>query len=383
MFQSFNLIPTLTVAENVELPLALNDVAPAEVRRRSRELLAELGPRSAAPTDFPRTFPAASNNASRSRAPSIHEPKLVVGRRADGQPRYGNGAPCARALAAHVRRAQRDADRRDAQRRAGRASGPRRDDSRGAHRGLRLVTGLLRRASLRFYLRHPWQLVLAIAGISLGVAVYVGVSLANDSAARAFDVAAGDVRGTITHRLLPLDGALDERCTASSCSATVRCRRRPSSRARSGIAGRPGLRFPLLGIDPLLGERALRMAQVAPAGGTDIVRLVIEPGTVLLPEGLAGELGIASGGFDDGDDRAARGLVRVLGLIRFSQQRRSSRTADRGRHRDGAGTACDARPHRPNRPLADGGSSASARCHCTRRRRARGGGRRRQPPSAS
>ena len=44
-----------------------------------------------------------------------------------------------------------------------------RDDSRGAHRGLRLVTGLLRRASLRFYLRHPWQLVLAIAGISLGV----------------------------------------------------------------------------------------------------------------------------------------------------------------------------------------------------------------------
>ena len=39
VFQSFNLIPTLTVAENVELPLALNDVATADVRRRSRELL--------------------------------------------------------------------------------------------------------------------------------------------------------------------------------------------------------------------------------------------------------------------------------------------------------------------------------------------------------
>ena len=57
------------------------------------------------------------------------------------------------------------------------------------------MTGLLRRASLRFYLRHPWQLGLAIAGISLGVGVYVGVSLANDSAARAFDVAATEVRG--------------------------------------------------------------------------------------------------------------------------------------------------------------------------------------------
>ena len=58
------------------------------------------------------------------------------------------------------------------------------------HRGHGIVTRLLRRASLRFYLRHPWQLALAIAGISLGVGVYVGVSLANDSAARAFDVAA-------------------------------------------------------------------------------------------------------------------------------------------------------------------------------------------------
>ncbi|RPI61337.1 MAG: hypothetical protein EHM50_05830, partial [Lysobacterales bacterium] len=72
------------------------------------------------------------------------------------------------------------------------------------------MTRLLRRASLRFYLRHPWQLGLAIAGISLGVGVYVGVSLANDSAARAFDVAAASVRSSVTHRLLPLDGAIDE-----------------------------------------------------------------------------------------------------------------------------------------------------------------------------
>ena len=32
---------------------------------------------------------------------------------------------------------------------------------------------LLYRASWRFYLRHPWQLGLAILGIGLGVAVYV------------------------------------------------------------------------------------------------------------------------------------------------------------------------------------------------------------------
>src|SRR5688572_31423876 len=43
VFQSFNLIPTLTVGENVELPLELNDVAPDRVRRLSLDLLAELG----------------------------------------------------------------------------------------------------------------------------------------------------------------------------------------------------------------------------------------------------------------------------------------------------------------------------------------------------
>ena len=79
------------------------------------------------------------------------------------------------------------------------------------------MTGLLRRASLRFYLRHPWQLGLAIAGISLGVGVYVGVSLANDSAARAFDVAAAD------------GARLDH---ASAAAARRRSRRALVSRAR-------------------------------------------------------------------------------------------------------------------------------------------------------
>ncbi len=177
------------------------------------------------------------------------------------------------------------------------------------------MTGLLRRASLRFYLRHPWQLVLAIAGISLGVGVYVGVSLANDSAARAFDVAAADVRGTVTHRLLPVDGALDERVYRELVLSDGALRAAPVVEGEVGVASQPGLRVPLLGIDPLLGERALRMAQVAPTGGTDIVRLVIEPGTVLLPEGLAGELGVARGESMTVTIGQREALVHVIGLI--------------------------------------------------------------------
>jgi putative ABC transport system permease protein len=155
---------------------------------------------------------------------------------------------------------------------------------------------LLRRASLRFYLRHPWQLGLAIAGISLGVGVYVGVSLANDSAARAFDVAAAEVRGTITHRILPLgDDSLDERLFAELALRRGGVRAAPVVEGEVGIAGRADLRVPLLGIEPLRGGGALRAAQSAPQGRTEIERLLVEPNTVLLSRELADELGVDAG----------------------------------------------------------------------------------------
>jgi putative ABC transport system ATP-binding protein len=77
VFQSFNLIPTLTVAENVELPLALNDVAPAQVRRRSRELLAELGLANCSER-FPEDISGGEQQRAAIARAVIHEPKLVL-----------------------------------------------------------------------------------------------------------------------------------------------------------------------------------------------------------------------------------------------------------------------------------------------------------------
>lgn len=152
------------------------------------------------------------------------------------------------------------------------------------------MTLLLRRASLRFYLRHPWQLGLAIAGISLGVGVYVGVSLANDSAARAFDVAANEIRGAITHRILPLDDSLDEQLYRELVSRDGAVAAAPVIEAEVEIADRPELRVPLLGIEPIRQAGAARGAQNAVAGGDAFARLIVEPGTVLVSEALATEL---------------------------------------------------------------------------------------------
>src|SRR5262249_25440289 len=43
IFQAYNLIPVLTAAENVELPLLLNGVKPAEARSRANDMLVRVG----------------------------------------------------------------------------------------------------------------------------------------------------------------------------------------------------------------------------------------------------------------------------------------------------------------------------------------------------
>jgi putative ABC transport system ATP-binding protein len=77
VFQSFNLIPTLTVAENVELPLALNDVAPEKMRRLRSELLAELGLADCADR-FPEDISGGEQQRVAIARAVVHEPKLVL-----------------------------------------------------------------------------------------------------------------------------------------------------------------------------------------------------------------------------------------------------------------------------------------------------------------
>jgi putative ABC transport system ATP-binding protein len=77
VFQFFNLVPTLTVAENVELPLALNGVPRADARRRSLELLAELDLARCAER-FPEEVSGGEQQRVAIARAVIHAPKLVL-----------------------------------------------------------------------------------------------------------------------------------------------------------------------------------------------------------------------------------------------------------------------------------------------------------------
>jgi len=77
VFQFFNLIPTLTVTENVTLPLALNGVAPGKAARRVAALLDELGIASGAGR-FPEELSGGEQQRVAIARALAHEPALVL-----------------------------------------------------------------------------------------------------------------------------------------------------------------------------------------------------------------------------------------------------------------------------------------------------------------
>ena len=107
---------------------------------------------------------------------------------------------------------------------------------------------LLLLAGLRHVLRHPWQGVLALTGIALGVAVVLAVDLANRGARAAFELSAEQLQGEATHRLVAADGTLPE-------SLYVELRRQPGHPPMAPVvtdwvqvANREG-RYRLVGLD--------------------------------------------------------------------------------------------------------------------------------------
>jgi putative ABC transport system ATP-binding protein len=77
VFQAFNLLPTLTAAENVSIPLLLNGVRRTEAIKRAREMLDRVGL-----GDRTRSLPAQMSGGQQQRVAIaralIHSPRLIV-----------------------------------------------------------------------------------------------------------------------------------------------------------------------------------------------------------------------------------------------------------------------------------------------------------------
>ncbi|HEX7062030.1 MAG TPA: FtsX-like permease family protein [Woeseiaceae bacterium] len=153
---------------------------------------------------------------------------------------------------------------------------------------------ILARASFGWLLRHPWQLVPALAGVCIGVAVMVAVDLAVDSAGRAFELSMDAVNGQATHQVVGGPAGLDEDLYVELRVAQGLQDLAP---VVEGFASADNVTLTLLGVDPLAEGEFRDYASpdsVAQAFGR-LRQLLTGPGAVLLSARTAATLGVADG----------------------------------------------------------------------------------------
>ncbi len=150
--------------------------------------------------------------------------------------------------------------------------------------------GLLARASLRYLLRYPWQLGLAVAGVALGVAVVVAVDGATSAARQSFELSMQAVSGRATHRITGTAHGLDE---ALYRQLRLEPGFRHSAPVLEGFVKVRGETLRLLGVDPV-AEAPIR-DYAALGSEIPVDRLIAEPGSVLLARDTSKRLGLAPG----------------------------------------------------------------------------------------
>ncbi len=171
-------------------------------------------------------------------------------------------------------------------------------------------------ASRRFYSRHPLQLLLAILGVALGVAVFVGVDLANDSARRAFEQSEASLVGSATHQFIgvgteiPNDIYRELRLNNGPLIAA------PVVETEVRLVGAGERSFTLIGIDPLEELEFRSYSSMSLDMESDSSRLIVEPNTVLIPASLSDELEIELGSsLSVSVDRRAPVPLTVVGRV--------------------------------------------------------------------
>ena len=165
----------------------------------------------------------------------------------------------------------------------------------------------------RYLLRHPWQSVLMIVGIALGVAVVVAVDLANASASRAFDLSAAAVTGKTTHQIEGGPQGLDDDLYAALLQAGLGVPLAPvvaDYAVSPQLGGRP---LQLLGVDPFaeapFRDYLARAPQADPAGAPaaaqgggpagpalpGLTAFLAQPGALLVSASLAERYSLSVG----------------------------------------------------------------------------------------
>ncbi len=184
-------------------------------------------------------------------------------------------------------------------------------------------------ASLRHLVRHPAQLMLALVGLSLGVATIIAVDIATASSRRAFELSMDAVNGAATHQIVGGPQGIDERVYVD-----LQTHELPPGVAQPVLApvvegyvligdrGVSARDMQLVGVDPLAGSELGAGVFGLRGGGSRGSRVealrdwFMEPGGVVMAAGPARELGLTVGQRFDLDVGGVRHPAVLIDLIR-------------------------------------------------------------------
>ena len=154
---------------------------------------------------------------------------------------------------------------------------------------------ILLRAGVRHMMRHPWQAILALVGVALGVGVVTAVDLANRSAERALTNAAETVSGRTTHQIVGATAGLPEALYRELKVHRGIEQIAPVVEGLVAVTGRSGAGIlQVVGIDPF-AERGFRTFGERFLRDTDLEAFIARPATGMVMQSTASRLGIDKG----------------------------------------------------------------------------------------
>lgn len=153
--------------------------------------------------------------------------------------------------------------------------------------------------------RRPWQALLAVLGIALGVAVVVGIDLAAAAALESFRGAVGAVAGNTTHEVVGSAGTIPSALFLEVKASPEVAAATPVIAATAVVQEAEYAPIRLLGIDPFSDFRFRAYSPTSDGNGTDLAgtpeaeeafnRFITEPRTLLLARPFASRHGIRMG----------------------------------------------------------------------------------------
>ena len=152
----------------------------------------------------------------------------------------------------------------------------------------------LRLASVRHAWRHPWQLLLALAGVALGVAVITAVDLSIMSSRLAFERSHAAIAGRATHVLRAEPTGVEETLYADLRREGLPVRLAPIVEGYVSIPGEGPRTSMVLGID-LFAETPFRPDIAAAADRGWLSDFLSRPDGVVMSAGHAASLGLGVG----------------------------------------------------------------------------------------